>query len=427
MNQKRFKRCMQQGLGRCALVLQASDKIDAYKETVLWGCLHNLSYDTQCEGTRASYVYRLTTYFKDPDYFLRPTIAAFEKLPRRSDWLFSHFTELLQCFAENGSDTAKQALQQRYDRLFSALLNKRRFGRYNFERGDFEKICLSLSSLGGIDALLKIANDMGRLFRKNPYYCGYNFGWFCLAMSNQIGEKKFHAILRKEAKSSENIDRFYQDYLKSAEEARSIVRKPIEIPSAEDAEKIKLAEAALAETDLDIKAELLSAFSFRDKSFPLSHEAIIEYSRSAHEHLREVAFGILENCQSEIVRDYALTLLAEERHKTGALRMLICNYAPEIKVLLLDELYQNKINDRTEADRHSIGFKILNVCDQNVPLPKEFFIYIYETTRCSCCRESAIRALAKRGWLTREIIEECRHDSNCEISQYINRDYPPRS
>ena len=239
--------------------------------------------------------------------------------------------------------------------------------------------------------------------------------------------------------------------MKSAEEARSTVRKPIEVPSAEDvinqvnsrgklspylrvgfsryaedAEKIKLAEAALAKTDLDIKAELLSAF-IRDKSFPLSHEAIIEYSRSAHEHLREVAFGILENCQSEIVRDYALTLLADEKHKTGVLRMLICNYAPEIKALLLDELYQIKINDRTEADRHSIGFKILNVCDQNVPLPKEFFIYIYETTRCSCCRESAIRALAKRGWLTREIIEECRHDSNCEISQYINRDYPPRS
>ena len=38
-----------------------------------------MSYDTQCEGTRAYYIYELTTYFNDEDYFLLPCIEAFEK------------------------------------------------------------------------------------------------------------------------------------------------------------------------------------------------------------------------------------------------------------------------------------------------------------------------------------------------------------
>ena len=31
---------MQQGMGRCVLVLQSSDNIEKYKKVVLWRCLH---------------------------------------------------------------------------------------------------------------------------------------------------------------------------------------------------------------------------------------------------------------------------------------------------------------------------------------------------------------------------------------------------
>lgn len=193
---------------------------------------------------------------------------------------------------------------------------------------------------------------------------------------------------------------------------------------AENEEKRKLAQEAIAEVNLDMKAELLSAFAFRDEGFPLSHETIIEYSKSSHERLREVAFDILTSCQSEAVREYALSLLNEEKYKPYALKMLLCNYTPSDKNLLLAELYKIKADYKDKSDWHSIGAKILSVCDKNVKLPKEFFIYVYETTLCSCCREYAIRALSKHHQLTREIIEECRYDSNYDISKYINRYYP---
>ena len=115
MNRKEFKRYMRQGLGRCVLTLRKSDNIEQYREIVLWGCLHNLSYDTQCEGTRAAYIYQLASCFHDDAHFIAPTIDAFQKLPRHLDWTFCHFFELLRLFAEKGSVDAKNALYEKYD------------------------------------------------------------------------------------------------------------------------------------------------------------------------------------------------------------------------------------------------------------------------------------------------------------------------
>lgn len=447
MNKREFKRYMQQGLGRCVLELKNAKNIEKYKEIVLWGCLHNLSYDTQCEGTRASYVYELTTYFDDEQYFVFPLINAFERLPRRLDWTFSHFCELLRRFAENGNVDAKNALYRKYDNLLSTLISKRRFTSYDFERDNFDEICLAIDSLEGTDGLLRIASDMGRLFRENPHYDGSDFDW---CMDCGKGEKILLPILRRESKKSQNLRCFYENYLKTQEEMKQIVRNPATVPSVEDIkdeislsgklspstrvrfgrhadsdEKLKLAEEVLAEPDLDAKAELLSTFAFRNENFPLSHSVIIEYSNASHEKLRENAFGVLINCQSEEVRAYALELLANRTHMTYAIEMLLCNYKTEDKQLLLDELYKIRADYKDGSDWHGIGSHILDVKDQNIKLPKEFFFYIYETTLCSCCREYAVLDLSKRRLMTKEMIEECRYDSNHSIVEYINRRYIP--
>lgn len=410
---------MQQGLGRCALALKSSTNIEKYKDVVLRGCLHDLSYDPQCEGTRADYVYHLTTYFKDEDYFLTPTLAAFEKISRRSDWLFYHFCSLLRCFAENSNAKALAALEEKYQQLLSALLSKRSFRGYDYERDNFERICITLSSMGGRDILFKLSDGMGRLFKENPHYSTQDFDWFCAVIARGMGEKRLSTLLERESKRSENIRIFYQSYLKSKEAFQSTVRKPIIPPDAEDIknevaecgklsaasrvrfshapdeEKIKLAEQIISEPHLDTKAELLSAFAFRDEGFPLSHEIIIEYSKSSHERLRETALEVLTSCKSTAVLSYAQGLLSDEKYKTYAIEMLLCNYSPDIKELLLAELYKLKIDYGDESDWHGVGSKILDVYDQNVKLPREFLLYIYETTLCSCCREYAVRALAK--------------------------------
>lgn len=448
MNRKEFKQCMKQGLGRCAVALSSSDSIEKYKDIVLYGCLHNLSYDTQCEGTRAGYVYRLTQYFHDDDYFLLPSIEAFEELPNSSDWLFAHFVDLLQKFAENGNERARKALQAKYEQLLFCLLKKHRFSSYDFARDNFERISLSLISIGDYDEFLEMAEKMGSLFKQNPHYKAEHFDYFWESISDMLGEKGKKRLLEKETSGTDNMKCFIRTYLKFLGDSRDVPYKSAGIPVAQDIqdevkstgklsfyasvrfrmrgdkdEKLKLAELAVSESDTMKKAELLSAFMGANEGFPLSHTLLFEYAQSSYQRLREVSLEILTNCRSEEVRQYALQLLTEGRDNAYAIEMLLNNYTPEIKKLLLEELYKIKVRSTTD-DWHSIGIKILDVNEKYVRLPKEFFYYIYNTTLCSCCRADAVKELSKRRWLTREMIEECRHDSFSDISRYINRYYP---
>lgn len=448
MNKKSFKRYMQQGLGRCALLLEGAKDVTKYKDTVLWGCLHSLSYDPQFEGTRAYYVHLLTTYFEDTAYFLRPTVAAFRAVSLRSDRLFDHLCELLRRFAEDGSHEAMEALEEKYALLLSALLQKRgRGGRRDYARDAFERICLTIHAMQNEARILQIAADMGRLFRENPRYTENDFDWFFYAMDGGIGKRRLHALLQCKAKKSRDIALFYERYAtfhavreKTNASAPSmpprlndlkteIIERGALSPSlrvrfasrADEEEKRALAEAVLKEADLNVKAELLSVFAKADEGFPLSHSEIVSCAKSQNEKLRDTAREVLTSCRSEEVRAYALALLTKGEHVTDALQMLICNYKNRDKALLLHALYEIRADYRETADWHGVGSRILGAKALGVRLPHEFFLYVYETTLCSFCRECAVRALAARHALSRELLEECRYDSNADISRYAQR------
>ena len=187
---------------------------------------------------------------------------------------------------------------------------------------------------------------------------------------------------------------------------------------------MQLALFALKEEELSKKAELLSVF--QNEGFPIQHEAVIACSKSDHERLREIAFDVLGNCKSAVVKRYAYELLDAGENTYDAIRMLISNYTPDDKSLLLSALHHLKVDYQDESGWHGIGLHILEADARKIKLPKECLLYIYETTLCSCCRDYAIRALAKHRWLTANIIEECRYDSNCDIAAYVNRYYPSK-
>jgi len=448
LNKKDFKRYMKQGLGKCYLELSQSKDVSKYKDIVLWGCLHDLSFDTQCEGTRAAYVYKLTRFFNDDGYFVSPTAEVFQKVPQKAGNLFIHLCELLQLFAEGGNKQAHGALLEKYDALLSVLKSKRRFGEFDFERDNFESVCVSLTDIGGAEAFLKIAEDMGKLFIQNPHYnCG-GFDWFLANAENKIGEKKIGSLLKQGAKESSDIRFFYDDYKKPQKKFQHITPHPITplsldelkadvkatgalspaarvrfMSTADDGEKTALALAVLEESDLSQKAELLSAFGARDVGFPLDHEEIIGYSRSSHQRLQEAAFSVLIKCRSDAVRRYAEELIREGDHVSSALQMLICNYVPENKELLLSELSKLTVDYQNGSDWHNVGLAIFNAYDKGLRLPKELLLYIYNNTLCSCCRVDALCRLAKHKWLTDDVIEECRYDSSSYIVDHVNRYY----
>ena len=267
-------------------------------------------------------------------------------------------------------------------------------------------------------------------------------------MSDSFGERKLNSILKLEAEKSKYIKIFYENYKKALSELGSFKRTPQEPLSAldmkkeidekgtlprfetvlfkrlsNDTEKEKLAKIIIDEPNEDKKAELLSTFTNLKMPFRfIPHNTLIEYAKSTNENLKTVAIDILTECVSIEARAFGFKLLKdEENNKIKAIKILLCNYTKNDKDFLLSLLENIKVDYDEENGWHEIGMKILDLNDSGVKLPKEFLLYIYNTTLCSNCREYAVRALAKRRALTKDIIEECRFDSNDDISLYVNR------
>ena len=48
-------------------------------------------------------------------------------------------------------------------------------------------------------------------------------------------------------------------------------------------------------------------------------------------------------------------------------------------------------------------------------------MYLYNTTRCSACRERVVRELGRRHLLTDGMLAECLHDASIDIRDYAER------
>lgn len=128
MTKKAFKEAMKRGLGRCIIELENEVNIEKYRDIVLYSCLHNFSYDTQIEGTRAKYMYVLQSKFED-NYFESKIIEKFLK-PKMDTRLFEHYAEFLYCFAADGSDKAENALYEKFDELLLYLSKRKKYIEY---------------------------------------------------------------------------------------------------------------------------------------------------------------------------------------------------------------------------------------------------------------------------------------------------------
>ncbi|MCM1541248.1 MAG: hypothetical protein NC121_08300 [Blautia sp.] len=110
MTKKEFREAMKRGLGRCILELDQAEDAEKYREIVLWGCTHDLSYDTQCEGTRAWYMREMVRRLREERPFVDAVIRKLSQYRPNGGWEFSHYCELLGLFALDGNREALTAL-----------------------------------------------------------------------------------------------------------------------------------------------------------------------------------------------------------------------------------------------------------------------------------------------------------------------------
>lgn len=205
MNKKEFKRAMLCGLGRCIEAVQGQDK-EKYRDVVLYGCTHLVTLDPQCEGSKGTYLYSLASSYPDKEYFLSAATEKFALLPQCRDWEFAQLTDFIAKFAADGNEEAIEALSAKYKALYSVISTPRKIKFYDYERDNFERLCIAFISLFGESALIPIAKDLGNLF-ENTNYGSFDFESFFFHAVELFGQAELHKCLDKAA-SSEEIQRF---------------------------------------------------------------------------------------------------------------------------------------------------------------------------------------------------------------------------
>ncbi len=437
MNKSEFKRAMCCGLGRCVVELSSSGNINKYKNIVLWGCLHHLSYDKVFEGTRAYYVYKLTEFFQDEMFFLCPVAEKFSSLSACADSdTFAHCCELLCCFAESGNDFAEQILKEKYADLYSFLSEESDKAKLKKASVNFENLCVYSDSLYGFSFFCKICKDIGELFLHKK---DADFSWFYHNGESRFGKKRVQAFLKKKAVKENEYAVFYdrlclenvkeQDTTARAETtAKRIekVRKGTE--SLRDRLRLRynknlqqsnfLAEMIRSTNDENRKAQLLQCFC---EDCPIKSEDLIAYYQKGNIALKKEALRILSERRESQLREFALMVLQEDPGNGSVVILLLNNGLPGDEKILFSALIKLKI-DYGDSENWHDAFSAVMVADfKKISVPKEVLYYIYENSLCSFCRGSAIRLLARKRWLTEDILHECLYDSNYEIRLWAEK------
>ena len=424
MTKSEFNHAMQRGLGRCIPALKENP--DRYRGLVLWACKHNLSFDTQCEGTRAWYVYQMICCFANRTRFADIVIEALSLQKSDGSWDILYFSELLAYFIRDGYEPAEQALWGKYKEFYEILLQKEEVPDGVFSaRDDFEELCNLLSY--NFENYCRIAENIGTLYMENPIYDGFDFEslW-------QNHEKEDNIRLAAVAEQSLYITAYIDEQKQREREARDrgkAQRAPLNTITGkilsrslahEPEETINFyAEAYINESDPVKRTEKLFAFSICP--FPFEPAPVLEDAESSNPELKEAALTALEQICHPAVRAYAIKLT--EREPKCALPILARNYCPEDAKLLSDLLENFTIDSEEFSGWHSAHMAILDILDRldgaESP-PISLLPQIYESTLCSCCRKRTFFLMVKYHMLSEDVLAECVYDCNEDIRKYAN-------
>ena len=362
MTKKAFKEAMKRGLGRCILELQKAEDPQRYREAVLWGCTHNLSYDTQCEGTRAWYMRELIRFFPDEEPFLEAVIRKLRKRRFRDRWEFCHYEELVSCFARGRNQRAMDALLETYRELYCFLERQTaRKGEAELpEWENLETLCIDLvDSLPHPFAVYgRIAEDIGRLLQKSGHPSGWHFDWLFAHCEQRYGKERIRNMLEKKAAGSSAAACYLTGMQERAWETKSpkkrtaypetteallrafdwkeesVIRMSVWLKRSGNAEAARIfAERYINETDREKRIRLLELF--RISPFPLPPEAVIKDAESGDERLCRAAMQTLYVTRHETVRRYARILAERGQNISDAAVLLAENYQPEDRGLLV--------------------------------------------------------------------------------------------
>ena len=141
MTKTEFIYALERGLGRAYII--ATENAEICKDDAVKALSECISFDVQCEGTRADFAIGIISHLGATERFRDIIINKLFSTPNSDmSWDTAYYAELLSKI--NDSDSSA-ALKRKYKSLYCDLSNTKSlpFGRFP-ERDNFEQVCVSL-------------------------------------------------------------------------------------------------------------------------------------------------------------------------------------------------------------------------------------------------------------------------------------------
>lgn len=399
-----FHNALLQGRGSCVLAVRENP--EKYREEVLWACRELISFDTQCEGSRAWLLYELICLYPDRAPFIKATCDALIACESIGDWHLDTLAELLEYLSQDGSEAAWSALMRKYRALYHQMLKVGPPEGYWATRDDYEHLCVILATCR--EFCTDIARDMGRLSLETRWLKDWTFDWFYAAKA-----EKYLRSMTKAAAKDANLTEFLRVHRPQEPESRP--QRRIMRLSRWNATPERVEEACqryLRSVTAEEKAEALDAF--RRYPYPEDPSPILADAESDHEALHGCAWLALRHIRHTAVREFALQHLYDEE---VAFSVFVANYEPKDEALLTKRLLAPEVDFESNTTWHRDQMAVLLM---DMP-PKDAIRYIFNTSYCSCCRFHALQEMGRRRMLTPAMLEECQYDANDDIRAYARR------
>lgn len=436
LSKNEFLAALRHGRGRAFLHVEQVG-LGKVADAVLDACLTNQAYDSQCEPSRAPWLYSM---FKDSPEYSRFSSAIFSALESEAESYDSQqLAELCLPMAKGGDAAAGAALRARV--LRQPFAGWETFG------------CHELVALDGTIAVVELARRFGRWLIANPEEMVPSLEYLTDELDiRPQAEARLQELAETDDAIRAYLDREHAEAVRgqNAEELtkeqryervrdRSRKENPIQAILGDAARGVgkypgrymqfgryatepELREVlARLTTETEENALVRLLWIFRRASLPELLPRIFALAESGNESVRHAAMAALAQNRDPRIGDLGRAKLCApdfSEKDAEVLGLLVRNWRPGDEMLIMSALHRISPND---DNAHDFGHHILKLTDDdNSPAFTGMLRWVYETNPCTICRSHAVERLASNGGISPEIISECLHDA-CEETQQIAR------
>lgn len=409
-----FASSLQLGTGKAYLILKNNPTVD-FSSLIIKGAMTNFAYDPQCEGSRASYIYRLILKSKQKEKIIN-TILRKLQTKKNDDYGLEQMCDLAVLLFNAGYKEAKNALYNRFDK--NSLENYEFCGQSQ------------VMKIGGLTGLFKVAEIIGQKL------CTDQDDWEDSVHVDIFQKENKKLSVYSELEKASKHNKFIEAYYRSIVEHKSTIssrgrKRKINLSYDTVSEKIngnifrfistknadelsiddvkKLANDFLIEKDK--QKQILYLRFFGKRQFPFDYQPILKIARSGNPH----AIKALKYFSGNDIRQLALKKLNSLKNPYLYLYLLVNNYEKGDYDLLNQVILRSNDYDFI----HSLVFGLTEIYESNKSAEcYEPLTAIYNKMNCGIHRIDLIKILAENNVLSKEIKEELKFDCNQDVRKF---------